>query len=492
MECSICYEPMGETNIAITECNHKFHLTCFKKWSKETCPMCRSCPKELLLPEIYNYLSGNDDEDVDKKTLLFYISNYLQNNMLDIQPIYRGLTTRFIKLYTDMVYDEEHAVSYILRNKLYNLLPYYNLDTLDNQYALIDENNVQLTKYIHFNEYTTLYNIVKFGSYNLLRYYRDEIDNRYYTDYRRVTNKLHSINLLGFACALSQFDIVKYLSKYLDINEPNDWNCTPLFMAIYSGSFKIVQWLVEQGVDIHIKHACGSSPLFFAIENKQFKIAHYLINQGAIIDSSIIRACLQFTTDKDGGSKMLQRVLALISKDDFYPMNIPFCCNSTSSHALIDYCFCKNCTYETDACSGKGWSYLQAACFRVKFHSILLLLSYDINVVHHQPETCIHLQKHLLNKEYSVNNSSTDLDLNTFEEYLFYNLHIPRNHGCYCDWKCVYGENCQYKDIPKLKKIATYITSLIKRGDKISWKHQRKILNKMLKDVNMSFTNAVN
>lgn len=37
-ECSICFESVGDTNIVITECNHTFHLSCYKHWTKESCP----------------------------------------------------------------------------------------------------------------------------------------------------------------------------------------------------------------------------------------------------------------------------------------------------------------------------------------------------------------------------------------------------------------------------------------------------------------------
>ena len=38
--CAICLELIGTINIAITNCNHKFHTSCLKM-TNNSCPMCR-------------------------------------------------------------------------------------------------------------------------------------------------------------------------------------------------------------------------------------------------------------------------------------------------------------------------------------------------------------------------------------------------------------------------------------------------------------------
>ena len=42
MECSICYEEISH-DAYVTECKHKFHTDCLKKWLQDhhSCPMCR-------------------------------------------------------------------------------------------------------------------------------------------------------------------------------------------------------------------------------------------------------------------------------------------------------------------------------------------------------------------------------------------------------------------------------------------------------------------
>jgi hypothetical protein len=40
-ECAICYESIGEINVSITICKHKFHTNCLIKCGN-VCPMCRT------------------------------------------------------------------------------------------------------------------------------------------------------------------------------------------------------------------------------------------------------------------------------------------------------------------------------------------------------------------------------------------------------------------------------------------------------------------
>ena len=42
--CSICLEliPYNASLITVTKCKHVFHNDCIKRWSKTSCPMCRS------------------------------------------------------------------------------------------------------------------------------------------------------------------------------------------------------------------------------------------------------------------------------------------------------------------------------------------------------------------------------------------------------------------------------------------------------------------
>ena len=40
--CSICFEYITNTNVCITKCDHKFHLSCILQILNNECPLCRS------------------------------------------------------------------------------------------------------------------------------------------------------------------------------------------------------------------------------------------------------------------------------------------------------------------------------------------------------------------------------------------------------------------------------------------------------------------
>lgn len=43
-DCSICLETIGEKNNCVTECGHKYHMSCLMKWTMKnnSCPACRN------------------------------------------------------------------------------------------------------------------------------------------------------------------------------------------------------------------------------------------------------------------------------------------------------------------------------------------------------------------------------------------------------------------------------------------------------------------
>lgn len=497
-ECSICFEPVGDTNVAITECGHKFHLSCYKKWSKKSCPMCRTKQSDKeLLSDMMKHMSIEDDK-IDKPTLLLYMSTFLQNNVENIQSMYRGLVMHFIKLYLET--RDENLIEYILDNKLYSLLSYYDTTSNEVQELMIIQDNVQLVKYINFNDETML-TIVKNGCINLLQHYKDKIDTQKLYSCKPNTTILNRFNLFGIACMQSylenHLEMVQYLCQFFDINEPNKWNCTPLFAAIASANLDVVKWLVNQGVDINVKHVCSSTPLFFAIEKNYYNIAHYLINKGANVDSTIVRACVNFTNDYKKGWKLLERVLKMVSKNDVYIPNFQFCFNSNGSHIDETYCechesnsccFCSECRVRDDMCSGRIPTFVQVACERKKLYTILLLLAFDFNLANQKQEICINYDKHTQNSKWmdcQLNNYKT-FNFDGLSEYLFYNLEeTPKDHVCGYKWECAFG--CKYKTIEQVRTAAEYIYKLIERGDKVSWKHQRKVLDKLMKNCNAKY-----
>jgi len=66
--CSICQDEIeGTKNLMITECNHKFHSTCYLRYTATTrkveCPMCRNNCLETLPSAIVTYSGNNPQEE---------------------------------------------------------------------------------------------------------------------------------------------------------------------------------------------------------------------------------------------------------------------------------------------------------------------------------------------------------------------------------------------------------------------------------------------
>ena len=59
--CPICFEDLGDKNIAVMDCGHKFHFKCMVKWNStdngDTCPLCRT---DLGLPDL---VDSSDEEE---------------------------------------------------------------------------------------------------------------------------------------------------------------------------------------------------------------------------------------------------------------------------------------------------------------------------------------------------------------------------------------------------------------------------------------------
>lgn len=59
--CPICFEDLGDKNIAVMDCGHKFHFKCMVKWNStdngDTCPLCRT---DLGLPDM---VDSSDEEE---------------------------------------------------------------------------------------------------------------------------------------------------------------------------------------------------------------------------------------------------------------------------------------------------------------------------------------------------------------------------------------------------------------------------------------------
>lgn len=470
-ECSICFECLPtDKNFLITECYHKFHYSCFKKWEKDTCPMCRQSVTVDSNDNIVNHLSDLfASESTDKKTLILYLEQYCQNIIKDVPSMYKSLILYNTKLLVDIMDD---PVDYILEQKLYTLLPFYKYKDYKDELIRLDD--VNLVNYIQFDD-DTLYDIVSNNCINLLNHVIDNdictIDSDKVYSIGKLDSVLQPVNLLGVACFLGHVNLLPVLTKYIDINSVNVWNCNALYPAITRegkrgeyNNLKIVKWLVQHGIDVNMTHICNNSPLYYAIETKNFSIVYYLLNNGATVTEKHIFACVAYSDN----IHLLKKLLSLLPTLDLKTYkSVHLCCNRSANnykHINEKYCWCMECNSRADLaslCHKSIPSIFQQACYSKKYEMILLLLSLNKNIKNYKADICtIH------NSEWYKKTESTESQRTPYGQTLMDN-----------DLKKIVYIN---KYETEMKDISDYIWTIIERDDHVSYKHQRKIVKKLV------------
>lgn len=87
------------------------------------------------------------------------------------------------------------------------------------------------------------------------------------------------------ACENDKLDDVKELiSKGANINA-QPFGKTPLITASENGFYDIVEILIDNGADIHLKDFKGDTPLNWAVSWGRTKIVNFLIQKGAIVNT---------------------------------------------------------------------------------------------------------------------------------------------------------------------------------------------------------------
>ena len=119
-ECPICMEKLGGKNFCITDCGHKFCLTCLMSsclQNNTNCPLCRKtiCPDSDKVIELEQRIEDreeiiNDLED-DVQDLCEHITEiekdkvYLQNKMKDLKK--ENTKLKRIAYDDSWIYDDE-------------------------------------------------------------------------------------------------------------------------------------------------------------------------------------------------------------------------------------------------------------------------------------------------------------------------------------------------------------------------------------------------
>lgn len=97
MECSICYEVLGNENNCTTPCGHKFCFNCIMKSLKRngSCPLCRNS-----LTEDLEYMSDSSDESIDES-----IGVSISESLSRFGTEYDGETRSHYRVTTDDSYN---------------------------------------------------------------------------------------------------------------------------------------------------------------------------------------------------------------------------------------------------------------------------------------------------------------------------------------------------------------------------------------------------
>ena len=86
--------------------------------------------------------------------------------------------------------------------------------------------------------------------------------------------------LLQIACDIGSKELIEYLMLTEKFTVESEGyfllNC-----AVKKGHGKVVQYLIEKGLDIHKRDKFGKTPLDYAQMNKHYNVVHILINNGA-------------------------------------------------------------------------------------------------------------------------------------------------------------------------------------------------------------------
>jgi hypothetical protein len=406
------------------------------------------------------------DDSVSKETLVLYLHYWSQGIMDHVPAMYKSLILYNTRLLIDHFDD---PVDYIIRHKLIDLLKYH--DYTDYEDTILELDDVDFIPCIKVGT-DTLYNIVKYGSLNLLTHYKNDIVIGQKYIEKKYKHVLYDFNLLGIACLYGKHALLPLLLDYFDINVVNKWNCTVLYAAIASGNMSTVKLLVDHGIDINMTHSCGNSPLYYAIETHNYSIAHYLINKGAKIEYHLIRACMRMS---DNTNIHIGKRIVQLSPPDSDTNLSNFCDNSKFPH--IDgckKCSCAECAVKNGQCDIVRPTLLQSACLAQHFELIVLLLSHDPTLISAKCLACTHTGVHL-------NYLEKRRDEAHVPEWIVNTQSILSS-----DFKSLLFNNLKHDEF---KPVCDYILKLIRRGGPYSYKHQRRILSRLVLTANREIFN---
>jgi len=87
-----------------------------------------------------------------------------------------------------------------------------------------------------------------------------------------------NLTLLHVACSRGHLKLATYLVGLIDVNTPNDYGESPLFLAAGSGYVEIVAKLIECSADVNAANIYGETPLYAAAFNGRIETVRILVD----------------------------------------------------------------------------------------------------------------------------------------------------------------------------------------------------------------------
>ena len=113
------------------------------------------------------------------------------------------------------------------------------------------------------------------------------------------------------------FEVVKKLiEKGEDINQVNEYNQTPLYLAVLNAkSSQVVEYLLQHGADAQIARDDGTTPLVCAVKHEESKMVEVILNNTEGLPRDFIMA-LHMSRDNSEERKMLMKHLEKVTQNN--------------------------------------------------------------------------------------------------------------------------------------------------------------------------------
>ncbi|MFC1781368.1 ankyrin repeat domain-containing protein [Planctomycetota bacterium] len=95
-----------------------------------------------------------------------------------------------------------------------------------------------------------------------------------------------NLSLLHGAVQSDSVKLVELLiDKGVDVNVKNQAEATPIFNAASTGNLQVVELLVSKGADVNTKNRIGQTPLHLACQRGNKEVVEFLIDKGADVNA---------------------------------------------------------------------------------------------------------------------------------------------------------------------------------------------------------------